>query len=204
MDLDRLTTRQRILREASLLFGNRGYHGTSTRQIAAAVGIRQPSLFYHFESKQEILAALINYDLGEAVRVAEAEASRSGSPSVRLYRYLVSDVAFICRSPYYLGRASLDPMIEEPAFSHAKKRVERLRRARRAMIEEAVAASEFIDLDPYFAEQVISWLIVGNIVDVSGKGAPDADEIADRVACFALRGLLKDPDRIDEIRQDAG
>src|SRR5581483_2006845 len=44
-------TRERILYEASNLFAREGYHGTTTREIAAAVGVRQPSLFYHFPSK---------------------------------------------------------------------------------------------------------------------------------------------------------
>ncbi|MFD8382255.1 TetR/AcrR family transcriptional regulator [Streptomyces sp. NPDC059679] len=42
------STRRRILTEAALLFRRHGYRGTSTRQIAEAVGIKQPSLFHHF------------------------------------------------------------------------------------------------------------------------------------------------------------
>ena len=53
------TTRERILTEASRLFAERGYDGTSTRQIADAVGIRQPSLFHHFASKQAIMEELL-------------------------------------------------------------------------------------------------------------------------------------------------
>ena len=56
-------TRERILREASHLFAVRGYYGSSTRDIAAAVGIRQPSLFHHFETKQAIFEELLKYSL---------------------------------------------------------------------------------------------------------------------------------------------
>jgi AcrR family transcriptional regulator len=49
-----IATRERILREASRLFATRGYYGSSTRDIAAAVGIQQPSLFHHFPHKQAI------------------------------------------------------------------------------------------------------------------------------------------------------
>jgi AcrR family transcriptional regulator len=48
------STRGRMLPEVSLLFAQRGYFGTSTRDIADAVRIRQPSLFHHFEAKHEI------------------------------------------------------------------------------------------------------------------------------------------------------
>jgi AcrR family transcriptional regulator len=49
-----------IVEAAGRLFGERGYDGTSTRQIADAVGIKQPSLFHHFASKQAIMEALLD------------------------------------------------------------------------------------------------------------------------------------------------
>ena len=83
---DTVPTRERILREASRLFAKKGYHGTSTREIAEAVEIRQPSLFHHFASKDMIMAELIDIDHGESAAVAMAEAGASGSAALRLYR----------------------------------------------------------------------------------------------------------------------
>src|SRR5439155_21363461 len=86
------SNRERILIEAARLFARRGYHATTTRQIAQAVGIRQPSLFHHFPSKHAIVAEILRSDLDEAVPAAEALASGPGPASVRLYRYLRHDV----------------------------------------------------------------------------------------------------------------
>jgi len=52
------TTRDRILDIALDLFSRKGYTETSLREIAAELGTSKAALYYHFESKQDILLAL--------------------------------------------------------------------------------------------------------------------------------------------------
>lgn len=52
-------TRRRILDQALELFAARGYDAVSVGEIAEAVGIKAPSLYNHFPSKQAIFDALI-------------------------------------------------------------------------------------------------------------------------------------------------
>jgi AcrR family transcriptional regulator len=52
------STRDRILDVALDLFTEQGFDGTSLRQIAEKLGVTKAALYYHFESKDDILMAL--------------------------------------------------------------------------------------------------------------------------------------------------
>jgi AcrR family transcriptional regulator len=52
-------TRQQILDVAGELFTEQGYEATSLRQIADRLGFTKAALYYHFQSKEQILAALL-------------------------------------------------------------------------------------------------------------------------------------------------
>ncbi|MGV7705255.1 helix-turn-helix domain-containing protein, partial [Mycobacterium kansasii] len=67
----RSPTADRILRAAAELISLRGYSATSTREIAAAVGVEQPALYKHFSSKKDILAALVRLALERPLAVAD-------------------------------------------------------------------------------------------------------------------------------------
>ena len=51
-------TKQRILLEAARLFSERGYNGVSVRDLARAVGIKESSLYNHFENKDAIISEI--------------------------------------------------------------------------------------------------------------------------------------------------
>jgi AcrR family transcriptional regulator len=52
-------TRQRILEVAGELFTDQGYDVTSLREIADRLGFTKAALYYHFQSKDQILLALL-------------------------------------------------------------------------------------------------------------------------------------------------
>lgn len=54
-----MNTKQRIIKEALTLFAERGYNDVYVSDIAQAVGIKAPSLYKHFKSKQEIFNAIL-------------------------------------------------------------------------------------------------------------------------------------------------
>lgn len=54
-----MTTKQKILNEALTLFSEKGYHAVYVGDIAEAVGIKAPSLYKHYKSKQDIFNAIL-------------------------------------------------------------------------------------------------------------------------------------------------
>jgi AcrR family transcriptional regulator len=48
-------TRDRLYRAAASAFAERGFHGTSTRDIAAAAGMSPAAVYVHHRSKEELL-----------------------------------------------------------------------------------------------------------------------------------------------------
>lgn len=54
-----MTTKQKILKEALDLFAEKGYNAVYVGEIAEAVGIKAPSLYKHYKSKQDIFNAIL-------------------------------------------------------------------------------------------------------------------------------------------------
>jgi TetR/AcrR family transcriptional regulator, cholesterol catabolism regulator len=78
-DRDDGNRRQQLLSCAATLFRRKGFGGTSTRDIAAAVGMQSGSPFYHFKSKGALLYAVMD----EGMRSAIARQERAISASTR-------------------------------------------------------------------------------------------------------------------------
>jgi AcrR family transcriptional regulator len=66
-------TRRMILHAAATLFQKRGYSAANLRGIAAMVGIKARSVYYHFPSKQLIAAEVLK----EGIRVVSAAVERA-------------------------------------------------------------------------------------------------------------------------------
>jgi AcrR family transcriptional regulator len=81
-------TRARILEGARELFVQRGYAGTSVRDISERVGMTKGSLYYHFVSKEELLSALLT-PLLDAMDECVASATTAGTVTSGVLRTLV-------------------------------------------------------------------------------------------------------------------
>lgn len=58
--MEAVSTKRRILEKALTLFSEKGFDAVSVGQIAKAVGIKAPSLYKHYKSKQDIFDAILD------------------------------------------------------------------------------------------------------------------------------------------------
>ena len=76
--------RDELLRVSARLFREKGFDGTSIRDISAAAGMHSGSPFYHFKSKQDILVAVMEQGLAEGLHRTEEVMALTLPPEQKL------------------------------------------------------------------------------------------------------------------------
>jgi TetR/AcrR family transcriptional regulator len=91
--------RDQVLRVAEALFARAGYRGVGLREIAAQVGIRAPSLFKHFPSKQALYNAVL---LNIFARIEDVAAclEKDGPFTPRLEKFIAGYVDLVAEDPH--------------------------------------------------------------------------------------------------------
>lgn len=198
-----LSTRERILREASALFAQRGYAGTSTRDIAAAVGIRQPSLFHHFPSKAAIADALLEYGIGTTLAQARRVASTDETAAVRLYAFSNWVMTHVVTAPYRMVGLVDYEFLNSPEGQPWQSRIDEVTRYIVKMVDEGVESGEFVQEDPEFLRLMVVG-VYNSHHRINTMNPPADVELQARLgADFILRALLADPSRLPQVRQEA-
>jgi AcrR family transcriptional regulator len=192
-----------ILLAAARLFAERGFSATSTRAIAAAAGLRQPSLFHWFPTKEAILERLLEQSLAPSLAFAERVAAEPGRPAVRLYRILRFDVRHLCTYPYDPTVILLSPESRGPRFRRFWGERDRLIAILRALIEAGQRAGELAPADPHVAVRAVLAMNEGSLSWYRRGGRLTPEAASGALADLALRALLRDPAELEAIRAAA-
>lgn len=193
-------TRQQILLHAARLFGQRGYYGTTTRDIADAVGIRQPSLFYHFSAKHQILAELVDADLRQTMERLQEARRLDASWAERFHYFLTVSSRDYLTLPYDARGYYSDAIFTEPEFEEQRSEIERFHQVTRDFVSAGIDAGEFRLVDPEFVQRAITGLQFEGMRERETSASAPVSERPLQLSDFILRAVLADPGRLAEVR----
>jgi AcrR family transcriptional regulator len=188
-----------IYEHAIRLFAERGFAGTSLQDIADALGITRPALYYYVKSKDELLAKLAaDVAGGSAAQITEL-AARPDLDAAGKLREIVRLTALRQATQSERFRLLIRSEAELPAeLSDAYDTSRRaVLRAVTGVIEEGMRAGRFRPADP----RIAALGVIGMWNWVAWWFRPDrdsADAVADQLADMAIAALQRADHRIPE------
>lgn len=140
-------TREKILQVSAGLFTQRGYAGTSTRDIAQRVGITQPGLYRHFPSKADIYLALADEILQPWITFAR-DAQTLETTAARKLLWLLNRICWSCAdSPYEFAFLLTNSPAEDDRFNKPRKSYDRVLKLMAVLLEEGIQQRELREVD---------------------------------------------------------
>lgn len=187
-------SRADVVAAAGRLFADRGYHGTSMRELGRELGLLGSSLYAHVESKQDLLVEVVE----EGARLFQDSANRAlaevGSAPDRLRRLVAGHVDVVLDNRdvvrTFLNEAR---MLDEDHRARVIAARDGYEQAFRSVIGEGVANGTFrADADPKIASILILSML--NAVErwYRPHGALDRSGLVDSIVSLTTLGIARD------------
>lgn len=183
-------TRKDIIDAATHLFNQSGYHATSMRDIAQAVDLKKPSLYHHFDSKEDILLAILETGMDqfigdvEAIVASDESCERKLHAAVDAHARLIADnpesAAVFLREDRGLGDDYLAEYIAK------RDEVERLFRS---IIQQGIEEGVFRETDVAITTHALLGTVNWMTRWYRPQGRLNASQIADIFCSLFLHGL---------------
>lgn len=149
--------RLQAIKSAAAVFAEKGFHGSSTRDIAEHMGIKQGSLYYYFKSKEEALGEVCLYGIEDYVEHMKVIATSDQSFESKLMATITSHL-----SSYRERNEALKVYNDERLYLPKEKRKNLkslgsgYRQLLEEIFEEGVRSGVLRDtLDCHFAAQAV-------------------------------------------------
>ncbi|KXP06797.1 TetR family transcriptional regulator [Tsukamurella pseudospumae] len=181
-------TRARLLAAAAAAFAERGFHGTTTRDIAAAAGMSPAAVYVHYKSKEQLLHQLSKVGHQRIIDAIDAVDDAADAPADRLARAVRAFASHhaTAHTSVRVVNYELDALTEEHRAEIGALRREITRRMR-AIVDAGVADGSFDTPDPRMATIAVlsSGIDIGRWYHDGGEITPE--RIGDFYADLALR-----------------
>lgn len=182
--------REDVVRVAGRLFAERGFHGTSMRDLGEALGLLGSSLYAHIGSKNELLVAVIAEGAARFQQLAEEVVAAPVSAREKLARLVAGHVAIVTddidAAETLLNEGRHLPAEERRAIVALR---DRYQEAFRAVLAEGRAAGEFHHRDDHLTATLALSLLNGVPRWYRPDGGAEPAEIARQVLEFVSGGV---------------
>lgn len=189
-----LKRKDQITETAQNLFREKGYAGTSMRDLAKAVGIEPASLYSHIKSKEDILSGICFRIAGEfkdalyPVVVCEADAATKLHAAIEAHIKVISrnqDATAVFFNEWrHLG---------EPDLATFKARRHEYEDKFKEIIQKGIEAGDFKTNDINLTVKLIFSTLNGTHEWYKSGGKMSPQQIAQHISDFILNGLLDKP-----------
>ena len=192
------TTPERVLDTAAALFWEKGYAATTTREIAAAVGIQQASLYYHVPSKEGLLYQLCVSSMEQLLADVQAPVDQKTDSLDRLRALIGAHLATLLK--HQVRHVTMLTELRALARRHHAE-VLGLRRKYadlvRSVLEEAQAAGKIrTDIPSRYLYLALLNILNWAVIWYRREQALTADQLADVFWPIYLHGALAGPARV--------
>ena len=190
-------TRQRILDAAAVAFQRRGYASVTLKDIAALAAMQAGSLYYHFDTKEELVEAVLDAGVAGAIAATREAVDALGAdadPLTRLRVAIAAHLRFVlAESPYASANIRILGQVPEAV----RERHLRLQRTygtfwRRLFRAAAAAGAIRADLDLAVARMLAMGALNWS-VEWYREGRRTPSEVAAHAATMILEGLTPRP-----------
>ena len=184
-------TRADVVATAGRMFAEKGYHGTSMRDLGRELGLLGSSLYSHIDSKEDLLVEVVDEGARLFLHSADKAMAVDGTAGERLRALIAGHVDVVLDHQdvvrTYLNEAR---MLDGGHRSRVVESRDAYEMMFRSVIEQGVAAGEFRDeVDPKIAAIFI--LSILNALErwYRPDGDLDRDRIIEAIATSATASL---------------
>lgn len=191
--------RRRLIVEAAVtLFSQKGFRGTTTKEIAEAARCSEATLFKYFATKEELYSAIL-----EAKAIIEETLAKAASAAARkddagVFRAVGLEILTQTEHDPSLMRLLLYSALEGHELSELffRFRVRRLHEFLRAYIQGRMDDGVFRPMDPLvaaraFVGMVIHYLLIHEIFGVKRPSHASPERIVETFVMLFLNGIKK-------------
>lgn len=184
--------RDQVLTAAERMFRQRGYLGTSMRDLARSLGIQGPSLYSHFKSKQDLLWEIASRAADAFFAAVEPVMAAPDPPPARLRKAIVAHVKVITENldaaaVYFNEWRRLD----EPRRTEFAARRDRYEALFRGLLREGIQAGLFAPVDEKFAALLVLSALNWTHQWYRPDGPMTPEEIGRALADLLCNGLYR-------------